>query len=69
MREYIYKNGYKIIDEELCIDDSKFYEIIKIKYDNNIETVDGIFYEIGEKLLNKNHSLVKDFIEYKIEQI
>lgn len=68
LREYIYTKGYKIIDEELCIDDNKFYEIIKIKYDNNVQAVDSIFYEIGEKLLDKNHQLVKEFIEYKLER-
>lgn len=68
LREYIYSKGYKIIDEELCIDENKFYEIIKIRYDNNVQIVDSIFYEVGEKLLSKNHPLVKDFIEYKIER-
>lgn len=68
LREYIYSKGYKIIDEELCIDENKFYEIIKIKYDNNAQSVDSIFYEVGEKLLSKNHRLVKNFIEYKIER-
>lgn len=68
LREYIYTKGYKIIDEELCIDDNKFYEIIKIKYDNNVQVVDSIFYEVGEKLLDKKHHLVKEFIEYKLER-
>jgi Predicted SAM-dependent methyltransferase len=68
LREYIYTKGYKIVDEELCIDENKFYEIIKIKYDNNPQAVDSIFYEVGEKLLSKNHILVKEFIEYKIKR-
>lgn len=68
LREYIYKKGYKIVDEELCIDEGKFYEIIKIKYDNNIKNVDAIFYEVGEKLLNNNHPLVGEFIEYKLDR-
>lgn len=68
LREYIYSKGYKIIDEELCIDENKFYEIIKIKYDNNVQSVDSIFYEVGEKLLSKKHPLLKDFIEYKIQR-
>jgi len=68
LREYIYTKGYKIIDEELCIDENKFYEIIKIRYNNNVQIVDSIFYEVGEKLLSKNHPLVKEFIEYKIQR-
>ena len=30
LREYLYKTGYDIIDEEICNDDGKFYEIIKV---------------------------------------
>lgn len=68
LREYIYKNGYKIIDEELCIDDNRFYEIIKIRYANEVEEVDDIYYEIGKKLIDSKHPLVKEFIEYKINR-
>lgn len=66
LREYIYKKGYHIIDEELCIDENKFYEIIKIKYDNKVEKVDSIFYEVGKSLIDKKHHLVAKFIKFKI---
>jgi tRNA (adenine22-N1)-methyltransferase len=57
LREYIIKSGYKILDEELCIDENKFYEIIKIKYDNNSVAMDPIFYEIGKKLIEKEQQV------------
>lgn len=66
LREYVYKKGYNIIDEELCIDENKFYEIIKIKYDNKVEKVDSIFYEVGKSLVDKKHPLVSEFIKFKI---
>lgn len=68
LREYIYKNGYKIIDEELCIDDNRFYEIIKIRYASEVEEVEDIYYEIGKKLVDRRHPLIKEFIEYKINR-
>ncbi|MDW8799797.1 class I SAM-dependent methyltransferase [Clostridium sp. A1-XYC3] len=68
LREYIYQKGYKIIDEELCIDENRFYEIIKIKYDNNPKKVDEIFYEVGKSLVDKKHSLLPKFIEEKIKK-
>lgn len=68
LREYIYNMGFLIIDEELVIEDNKFYEIIKLKYDNNIKEVDTIYYEIGKKLFDKNHNLLKEFINYKLEK-
>jgi tRNA (adenine22-N1)-methyltransferase len=68
LREYIYKKGYKIIDEELCLDEGKFYEIIKISYENKPQKVDDIFFEIGKMLIDKKHPIIKDFIEMKIEK-
>lgn len=65
LREYIYKKGYEIINEELCIDENKYYEIIKIRYDEKIYHSDEIFFEISEKLYNEKHPVIKDFIKHK----
>ncbi|MCH3964670.1 MAG: class I SAM-dependent methyltransferase [Clostridium sp.] len=68
LRKYIYNAGFKIIDEDLCIDENIFYEIIKIEYGNNIRKSDCIFYEVGEKLLEKKHPLLAKFINRKIQK-
>jgi tRNA (adenine22-N1)-methyltransferase len=68
LREYIYKKGYKIIDEELCIDDNRLYEIIKVTYDNKIENIDSIYYEVGKILIEKKHPLAKQYIKIKIDR-
>lgn len=68
LREYIYLSGYNIIDEEICIENDKFYEIIKVKYDNKPKNIESIYYEIGKKLIDKNHPLLKEFIQYKIDK-
>jgi tRNA (adenine22-N1)-methyltransferase len=68
LREYIYKKGYEIIDEELCIDENKYYEIIKIRYDEKTYDADDIFFEISEKLYNEKHPVIKDFIKHKLEK-
>jgi tRNA (adenine22-N1)-methyltransferase len=65
LREYIYKKGYDIIDEELCIDENKFYEIIKIKYVEKKYDIDSIYYEVSKKLFEEKHPLIKDFILHK----
>lgn len=66
LRKYIYSKGFFILDEELCYDENKYYEIIKISYGSCHETVDSIYYEIGKKLLEKRHPLVKPFLMNKI---
>lgn len=68
LREYIYKKGYEIIDEELCIDENKYYEIIKIRYDEKTYDEDDIFFEISEKLYNEKHPEIKGFIKHKLEK-
>ncbi|MBV4419357.1 class I SAM-dependent methyltransferase [Clostridium tyrobutyricum] len=68
LREYIYIMGFTIVDEELCIDENIFYEIIKVKYDKNKRNIDTIFYEVGERLIEKKHPLVNRFINKKIDK-
>jgi tRNA (adenine22-N1)-methyltransferase len=68
LRKYIYEAGYEVIDEELCIDDSKYYEIIKVRYHKNPRELNNIYYEIGEKLVEKKHPLLKKYIEYKLNK-
>jgi len=68
LRRYIYDKGFEVIDEELCIDDNKFYEIIKVRYSEKPRDVEDIYYEIGEKLVEKKHALLNKYIEYKLEK-
>ncbi|MBU3189686.1 class I SAM-dependent methyltransferase [Clostridium bowmanii] len=66
LREYLYNTGYDIFDEEICKDDGKYYEIIKVKYNNKPVEVDNIYYEISKILLDKKDAVMKSFIEYKL---
>ncbi|MBC2579226.1 class I SAM-dependent methyltransferase [Clostridium sp. DJ247] len=68
LREYVYKKGYKIVDEELCIDEGRFYEIIKITYGLNSENVNEVFYEIGKILVEKKHPLLEEYIKSKLNK-
>ena len=68
LRRYLYITGYNIIDEEICNDDGKFYEIIKVKYDNKPVILDSIYYEISKILSHKKSSVFKSFIEYKLQK-
>ena len=67
LREYLYNNNFKIIDEELVLEDNKYYEIIYAKRGKDIVEKE-IYYEIGKKIIEKNHPMLKSFIEYKINK-
>lgn len=69
LREYLYTNGYNVIQEDLCLDDEKYYEFFKVSKDDGSKTIlDDIYYEISPKLLMSKHPLMKEYLEYKLEQ-
>ena len=68
LRKYIYESGFEILGEELCAVDNKFYEIIKIRYDNKPLDVDPIYFEISKRLIDNKHPLIREYISYKIEK-
>ena len=71
LREFLYKNDYEIIDEDLIKDEGRFYELFKVKYNENSEKLvfeDELEYEVSPLLREKNHPLFKEFIEEKISR-
>lgn len=68
LRKFIYKMGYTIIDEELCFEEGKYYEILKIKYGEKNISIDPIYYEIGKKLIDKKQPLINSYINYKLDR-
>lgn len=67
LREYLYKNNYEILDEDLCFDEGKYYELFKVRYKKgDYINLEPIFYEISPVLLNKKSDILKEYIEDKI---
>ncbi|MGN1033891.1 MAG: tRNA (adenine(22)-N(1))-methyltransferase [Intestinibacter sp.] len=67
LRKFLYQNGYEILDEYLVREDHRLYEIIVCKYQGlNPREINSIYYEVGEKLVEKNDPLLEDFIKNKI---
>jgi tRNA (adenine22-N1)-methyltransferase len=68
LREYLYTAGYDILKEDICLEDGKFYEIIKAKYNTVPVVLDSIYYEISKTLLDEKHPVMQEFIEYKLKK-
>lgn len=69
LREYLYNNNYEILDEDICIDENKYYEIFKVRYKaRDYIKLENIYYEISPFMLNKKLPLLKSYIENKIER-
>lgn len=61
LREWFYKNGFKIYDEVLVLEDKKLYTVMCVEYTGVSQKVDEIKYYIGE--YKKKDSLYKIYIE------
>ncbi|WP_026884906.1 tRNA (adenine(22)-N(1))-methyltransferase [Clostridium akagii] len=68
LRKYIYESGYIVLDEDLCKDENKYYEVIKIKYNNEPKVLSDVYYEVSKILLEKKHPLVKEYVCLKIKK-
>ena len=71
LREFLYNNNFEILNEDLILDDGKFYELFKVKYNENAKKInikDEISYEISSILLESNNGLVNDYIKSKIKK-
>jgi len=71
LREYLYTNQFKVIDEELVREDRRFYEYMIVKFDPNKSTTleNHIDYAIGDVLLKKNHPLLEAYLTSKINEM
>ena len=69
LREYLYTENYEVIDEDICLDEGKYYELFKVKYkENNSSKLEDIFYEVSPILLNKKSEVFKEYLKEKIEK-
>lgn len=69
LRRYIVNYGYKILDEELVKDDNKYYHIIKASRGQEIPYSSDAIYYIGQKIIQKRHPLLKEYLTYYINKL
>lgn len=69
LREYLYTGNYEVIDEDVCEDEGKYYELFKVRYkENNSTKLEEIFYEISPALLNKKSEVFKSYLHEKADK-
>lgn len=66
LREYLSKNGFEILDESLCRDSGKIYEIILCSYTGVPYTLSEVFLHVGIK--TKKEPLFVDHVQSKINK-
>jgi tRNA (adenine22-N1)-methyltransferase len=69
VREWLYRNGFAVIDEELANEGEKIYNVIVAKWDGRKREAKGIYYHIGEKLIERRDPLLTSLICKRIKQL
>lgn len=68
LREYLYENEYKIVDEKLAQEGKRIYHVFKVVHGKDV-LEDEINLEIGKKLLENKDELLGKLLKSKISTI
>ena len=66
VRSYLWSNGYVILEENMVLEDEKFYPMMRVVYENVIDTENAknlLFCRYGKHLLEQRHSILKEYLE------
>jgi tRNA (adenine22-N1)-methyltransferase len=66
LREWLYKNGFYIYDEELVSEVEKIYVVISAKWNSEHTPHEEIDYYIGRKLIEKRDPLLERYISKRL---
>lgn len=66
VRAYLWSNGYVILEEDMVLEDEKFYPMIHVAYQNVVDTEKAenlLFCRYGKHLLEQKHAVLKEYLE------
>ncbi len=66
-REWLYKNGFDILDEELCDEGEKIYNVLVVCWKGETKDTESIYYYIGKRLIEKRDPLLGKLLKKKIQ--
>lgn len=66
VRAYLWSNGYVILEENMVLEDEKFYPMMRVVYENVIDTKNAenlLFCRYGKHLLEQKNEVLKQYLE------
>ena len=66
LREFLYREGFRIDDEAIVQDEGRFYVVIRAAYDGISRHCEDLYYHIGETLFKRKDPLLKSYLERRI---
>ena len=66
VRAYLWSNGYVILEEDMVLEDEKFYPMMRVAYENVIDTECArnlLFCRYGKQLLEQKNTILKEYLK------
>jgi tRNA (adenine22-N1)-methyltransferase len=72
VRYYLRSNGYKIVEEDMVLEDGKYYPMMRVitnsVSDNELIGIKRIYDNYGENLLEKAHPVLEQYLLWQLNQ-
>lgn len=62
VREFLYKNGFSVVEEDMVEEDGKYYPMMKIVHEKEQEDYSEEEFLYGKQLLHNAHPVLKEFL-------
>lgn len=63
VRRYLYENSYKITEEQMLVEEGKYYTIIKAEQSDNVSEYSEVELLYGRYLLNTKNEILKQYLK------
>lgn len=64
LREFLYNKGFSVMEEYVCRDDNKFYNILTVKKEKIDYSLKDVV--VGKNISKNSPDVYKDYLEYKL---
>ena len=68
VRDYLIRNGFKIIKEDMCIDEGKFYTVMEVRYTENTVMYSEAELLYSKYLIENKHPVLLRFLKKEEEK-
>ena len=68
VRDYLIRKGFKILKEDMCIDEGKFYTVMEVRYTENTVIYSEAELLYGKYLIENKHPVLLGFLKKEEEK-
>lgn len=69
LREFLYKNNFKVVAEVIAKEGRKFYQILKVEVGKEEKVEKDINFELSQFLIESEDKNLLEFLDYKLKKV